>query len=109
MGNQLSTAAGCGAPAQTRDLPASIDLKSETVVTGQVVSSAGEPVVGAYVRLLDRLGEFTAEVVTGDEGVFRFFAAEGAWTLRALSRDGDGEVAVSAATGINEVTVPVSR
>ena len=46
---------------------------------------AGEPVAGAYVRLLDRTGEFTAEVPTSASGAFRFFAAGGSWTVRALA------------------------
>ena len=37
----------------------------------------GEPVDGAYVRLLDATGEFTAEVPTSATGQFRFFAAPG--------------------------------
>ena len=37
----------------------------------------GRPVRRAYVRLLDRTGEFTAEVPTGASGDFRFFAAPG--------------------------------
>ena len=49
------------------------------------------PVAGAYVRLLDAGGEFTAEVVTSPAGQFRFFAAPGTWTLRALSRHGNGD------------------
>ena len=39
----------------------------------------------AYVRLLDSGGEFTAEVVSSDSGDFRFFAAPGSWTVRALA------------------------
>ena len=112
MGTEASntlTAAGCGAPDQNSALPAAVDLKTETVVTGTVVSNAGESVTGAYVRLLDGDGEFTAEVVTGDGGAFRFFAAEGPWTLRALSREGDGEATVKAERGLNEVTVAVNR
>jgi hypothetical protein len=34
-----------------------------------------EPVGGAFVRLLDGSGEFTAEVVSSASGAFRFFAA----------------------------------
>ena len=45
----------------------------------------GEPVAAAYVRLLDATGEFTAEVVSSATGVFRFFAAPGTWTVRALA------------------------
>ncbi len=61
-----------------------IDVAKETVIQG-VVSRAGEPVGGAYVRLLDKGGEFTAEVPTSATGHFRFFAAPGPWTLRTLA------------------------
>ena len=60
------------------------------------------------MRLLDSSGEFTAEVVTSPEGVFRFFAAPGSWTLRALSRHGNGELAVDATRGVNEVALNVA-
>lgn len=97
------TAAGCAAPDQSAPIPASVDLENETVITGAVVNADNEPVPGAYVRLLDSSGEFTAEVVTSPAGVFRFFAAPGTWTLRALSRHGNGELQVSADRGINQV------
>lgn len=103
-----TAAAGCAAPDQAAPLPASLDLEKETVITGRVLSEAGEVVPGAYVRLLDSTGEFTAEVVTSPAGQFRFFAAPGSWTLRALSRHGNGDTAVDAARGINEVTVSVA-
>ncbi|MEU1887718.1 DUF1416 domain-containing protein [Micromonospora sp. WMMD987] len=103
-----STAAGCAAPDQSAPLPASLDLEKETVITGQVLAASGEPVAGAYVRLLDSTGEFTAEVVTSPAGQFRFFAAPGNWTLRALSRHGNGDTAVTANRGINEVSVTVA-
>jgi hypothetical protein len=77
----------CAAPEQTPTLPAGIDLEKETVIYG-VVSKDETPVPGAYVRLLDGTGEFTAEVVTSATGDFRFFAAPGAWTLSVLHRDG---------------------
>ncbi|HEY2792256.1 MAG TPA: DUF1416 domain-containing protein, partial [Micromonosporaceae bacterium] len=83
----MTIADGCGAPDQATALPASVDLEKETVITG-VVTAGAEPVGGAYVRLLDSAGEFTAEVVTSPAGQFRFFAAPGSWTLRALSRLG---------------------
>lgn len=41
------------------------------------------------LRLLDRTGEFTAEVPTSATGQFRFFAAPGAWTLRTLAPSAD--------------------
>jgi hypothetical protein len=97
---------GCGAPAQGGALPATVDLDKETVISG-VVTAAGEPVPGAYVRLLDATGEFTAEVVTSATGQFRFFAAPGTWTLRALSRSGNGDTSVTADSGITEVAVQV--
>jgi uncharacterized GH25 family protein len=77
----------CGAPEQTPTLPAGIDLEKETVIYG-VVSKDDAPVPGAYVRLLDGTGEFTAEVVTSASGDFRFFAAPGTWTLSVLHKDG---------------------
>jgi hypothetical protein len=80
----------CGAPEQTATLPAGTDLTKETVLAGRVVVG-GEPVGGAFVRLLDGTGEFTAEVVSSATGDFRFFAAPGTWTVRALSRRGNGE------------------
>jgi uncharacterized GH25 family protein len=99
-------AAGCAAPDQAAPLPLSVDLEKETVITG-IVLAAGEPVAGAYVRLLDRSGEFTAEVVTSPAGQFRFFAAPGTWTLRALSRFGNGDATVTAERGVNEIGVTV--
>jgi hypothetical protein len=77
----------CGAKAggPTTD---GIDLTDESVVQG-VVLRDGEPVAGAYVRLLDGSGEFTAEVPTSATGQFRFFAAPGSWTLRTLAPKAD--------------------
>ncbi len=85
----------CGAPAQSPTLPPGVDLERETVIYG-VVSLAGAPVPGAYVRLLDSTGEFTAEVVTSATGDFRFFAAPGTWTLSVLHRDGKARSQVQA-------------
>ncbi|GAC1331212.1 MAG: DUF1416 domain-containing protein [Mycobacteriales bacterium] len=78
-----------------------IDVAKETVIQGSV-TKAGAPVSGAYVRLLDSTGEFTAEVPTSATGSFRFFAAPGQWTLRVLSADGRAESSVDATQG--EVT-----
>jgi hypothetical protein len=103
----MTTADGCGAPDQAAPLPAGVDAEKETVITG-VVSAGGSPVGGAYVRLLDASGEFTAEVVTSPAGQFRFFAAPGTWTLRALSRSGNGDTTVDAGRGINSVAVSVA-
>jgi hypothetical protein len=101
------TADGCAAPDQAAPLPLSVDLEKETVITG-IVLADGNPVAGAYVRLLDRGGEFTAEVVTSPAGQFRFFAAPGTWTLRALSRFGNGDAQVTADRGVNQLSVNVT-
>jgi len=85
-----------------------VDVAKEAIVQG-VVLRAGEPVSPAYVRLLDRTGEFTAEVPTSATGHFRFFAAPGEWTLRALAPQSDPvDRRVVAATGeITEVELAV--
>ncbi len=98
----------CGAPEQAPTLPAGIDLEKETVIYG-VVSKDGAPVAGAYVRLLDGTGEFTAEVVTSATGDFRFFAAPGMWTLSVLHRDGKGRRDVQAtAPGLLQVSLDLA-
>jgi hypothetical protein len=97
----------CGAPSQSAPLPASVDVEKETVISG-LVRAGDEPVAGASVRLLDSSGEFTAVVVTSAAGQFRFFAAPGTWTLRALSRQGNGDATVDAARGLNEVQLSVA-
>jgi hypothetical protein len=100
----------CGAPAQDealdRTLPASVDPATATVIQGLVVR-AGDPVAGAYVRLLDSSGEFTAEVVSSATGVFRFFASPGRWTLRALAPGASGEQPVHAGLGFTETRVEI--
>jgi uncharacterized GH25 family protein len=85
----------CGAPEQSPTLPAGIDVEKETVIHGKVTKDES-PVAGAYVRLLDGTGEFTAEVVTSATGDFRFFAAPGSWTLSVLHKDGKARREVSA-------------
>ena len=62
-----------------------VNVAKEAVIQGQVVRNGRQPVGNAYVRLLDRTGEFTAEVPTSATGHFRFFAGEGDWTLRTLA------------------------
>ena len=98
----------CGAPGQSVELPAGTDLTKETVLAGRVVAG-GEPVGGAFVRLLDGSGEFTAEVVASASGDFRFFAAPGTWTVRALSRSGNGQKELRAeAPGLHETEIAVA-
>ena len=87
----------CGAPDQDT-LPALEVSASEAVVHG-FVTRDGSPFGGAYVRLLDSTGEFTAEVQSSATGYFRFYAAAGDWTLRALHRGGSVDTAVTAEQG----------
>jgi hypothetical protein len=65
-----------------------VNVDKESVIQG-VVTRDDQPVGNAYVRLLDRTGEFTAEVPTSATGHFRFFAAPGEWTLRTLAPKAD--------------------
>ncbi|MGW3246922.1 DUF1416 domain-containing protein [Streptomyces sp. NPDC001070] len=95
----------CGAKAGGPDL-AGIDVATETIIQGSVTRD-GEPVAG-YVRLLDGGGEFTAEVPTSATGQFRFFAAPGSWTLRALVPGATVDRAVVAQRGdLTEVAIAV--
>jgi Protein of unknown function (DUF1416) len=65
-----------------------VNVAKESVIQG-VVTRGDQPVGNAYVRLLDRTGEFAAEVPTSATGHFRFFAAPGEWTLRTLAPQAD--------------------
>ncbi len=96
----------CGAPDQNVEFDG-VDVAKETVIQG-VVSSGDAPVAGAYVRLLDSTGEFTAEVVSSATGRFRFFAAPGTWTLRALHASGTGQLGVAADRGVNEAALTLA-
>ena len=89
-----------------------VNVTKEAVIQGQVVRGEGDaaaPVSGAYVRLLDGTGEFTAEVPTSATGHFRFFAGDGAWTLRTLAPKADPvDRAVRAQTGsVAEVLISI--
>ncbi len=96
---------GCGAPQQSGTQVADTD---QIVLSGKVRSGA-EVVGGAFVRLLDSSGEFTAEVVSSEDGDFRFYAAPGRWTVRALHRSGSGQAEVSAeAAGQHHVDIAVA-
>ncbi|MFE6510338.1 DUF1416 domain-containing protein [Nocardioides sp. NPDC057767] len=97
----------CGATEGGLSL-AGVDVAKEAVIQGQVTRE-GQPVQGAYVRLLDRTGEFTAEVPTSATGHFRFFAGDGEWTLRTLAPKAEPvDKKVHAAVGnVAEVTIPI--
>ncbi len=95
----------CGAQAGGPQL-AGIDVAKETIIQGSVTRD-GEPVSG-YVRLLDGGGEFTAEVPTSATGQFRFFAAPGTWTVRALVPGATADRTVVAERGAaTEVAITV--
>jgi hypothetical protein len=85
-----------------------VNVAKESVIQG-VVTRDDQPVGNAYVRLLDRTGEFTAEVPTSATGHFRFFAAPGEWTLRTLAPKAEvKDVAVNAQQGVvAEVQIPI--
>jgi hypothetical protein len=73
-----------------------VDVAKEAVIQGQVLRGGN-----AYVRLLDKSGEFTAEVPTSASGHFRFFAGPGEWTLRTLAPQTEPvDNAVTAAKGV---------
>ncbi|RBM17848.1 DUF1416 domain-containing protein [Streptomyces sp. PT12] len=80
--------------------------QGETTIQGEVTRD-GEPATG-YVRLLNSTGEFTAEVPTSATGQFRFYAAEGTWTVRALVPGATADRTVVARRGgLTEVTIAV--
>lgn len=84
---------------------AGIDVSKEAVIQGRVLRG-DDPVAGAYVRLLDSGGEFTAEVPTSATGHFRFFAGDGRWTLRTLAPGAKVDRSVVAARGtVSEIDV----
>ncbi|HEY6276774.1 MAG TPA: DUF1416 domain-containing protein [Streptosporangiaceae bacterium] len=92
--------AGCGAPAGGVAMTAG--AAGEAVIEGQVRRD-GAPVTTGYARLLDGGGEFVAEVPLGGDGGFRFFAAPGNWTVRALAPGGGG-VDETVTAGYGQVT-----
>jgi hypothetical protein len=89
---------GCSPPAGGVSLEG-VDVTKETVIGGRV-RLGGNPVAGAYVRLLDSGGDFTGEVVTDDAGGFRFLARPGEWSVRVLSPHGNGGRAITAELGL---------
>jgi hypothetical protein len=98
------------APGQLIASPIGADIDTETVIVGRVIDESGQPVGGAFVRLLDASDEFTAEVVASRTGEFRMFAAPGSWTLRARSSIiGSGSTMITpAGPGIHEVDIKIT-
>jgi hypothetical protein len=82
-----------------------LDVTTQTIIQGVVLRDGddgvpnGTPVGNAHVRLLDRDGEFTAELPTNSQGQFRFFAAPGAWTLVVQAPGARVEHALTAVQG----------
>ena len=97
----------CGATAGGLSLDG-VNVAKEAVIQGQVVRN-DQPVGNAYVRLLDRTGEFTAEVPTNDRGQFRFFAGDGEWTLRTLAPKSEpvDQRVVAARGSVAEVAIAI--
>lgn len=91
----------CGAPAQTGQVALA---PGATIIDGTVTVD-GTPVRGAYVRLHDGDGEFTAEVVTGESGQFTFYARPATWELRVLSRAGNTSTRATASEGRTTVEI----
>ncbi|ADH69739.1 MULTISPECIES: DUF1416 domain-containing protein [Nocardiopsis] len=88
----------CGAPVGGVAL-ADVDAGNQAVIQGTVTRD-GQPLSGAYARLLNDSDDFVGEVATGEEGTFRFFAADGSWKVRVLASKGfTGEYAVQAEVG----------
>ncbi|WP_159944238.1 MULTISPECIES: DUF1416 domain-containing protein [unclassified Nocardiopsis] len=88
----------CGAPVGGVAL-ADVDAGNQAVIQGTVTRD-GQPLSGAYARLLNSSDDFVGEVATGEEGTFRFFAADGTWKVRVLASGGfTAEYAVEAQVG----------
>ena len=85
-----------------------VNVAKESVIQG-VVTHDDQPVGNAYVRLLDRTGEFTAEVPTNAQGQFRFFAGDGEWTLRTLAPKAEpvDQRVVAARGSVAEVAIAI--
>jgi len=75
------------------------DFVGTNAISGSVVR-AESPVEGAYVRLTGSQQEFVAEVRTGADGAFKFWAVPGDWTVSCLAPAEDRlEQAVTLAGG----------
>ena len=82
----------CGAPVQEAT-PADYDTRGQVVLAGKVTGANAPP---------------TGEVVSSADGDFRFYAAPGEWTVRALHRSGNGEASVTAeGPGLHQLAISV--
>lgn len=95
-----------GGPSLDDLLAKGLDVTTQTIIQGVVLRDGddgvpnGTPAARAYVRLLDRDGEFTAELPTNSQGEFRFFASPGLWTLVIQAPGARIEQQVTAVQGI---------
>ena len=107
LGDEAGCRLMCGATQGGLSLDG-VNVAKEAVIQGQVLRDS-EPVGNAYVRLLDRTGEFTAEVPTSATGHFRFFAGDGEWTLRTLAPKADpvDKRVVASVGSVAEVVIPI--
>lgn len=104
----------CGATLGGADL-SGVDLSKQTVIQGVVIAEGtddgvpnGTPITTGYARLLDKDGEFTAEVPLNQFGQFRFFAAPGKWTVRILAPGASTDQVVLAKVGSAvDLTIPL--
>lgn len=81
-----------------------------TALEGTVVRD-GQPLGGAYVRLLGPSGDFVGERRTLEDGAFRFNVSPGAWTIRWLAPGGEaGERVVEVSEAqVSNVPIEVGR
>ena len=86
----------CGAPDQSVALPAGTDLTKETVLAGRVLAERRSRSVARSSGCWTARASSRPRSSPSASGDFRFFAAPGTWTLRALSRSGNGETEVTA-------------
>jgi hypothetical protein len=60
------------------------DYVGESAIVGKVYRDKA-PIEGAYVRLTGSADEFVAEIRTGAEGAFKFWAVPGEWRVSCLA------------------------
>jgi hypothetical protein len=88
---------GCGAVVGGVSLD-NVDISTQAVIQG-VITSGDAPASVGYARLLDRNGEFVAEVPISKQGEFRFFTVAGDWTVVALIPGANSRTQVKAILG----------
>ena len=70
------------------------------------ITKQGEPVGGAYVRLIGPSGDFVSEQYTKDDGAFTFHVAPGSWTIEAKAANAsDGRTVADVSDGISVIAL----